>query len=484
MQRRTARAGRKGSETSSVRRAARSLELGEAVGGGACSTPLGPDRAVGAEAASSEVQTDATGPRVVRAHRKRTAGDAPHSERERERTKKGPASPQPRGLRCQLESKSAQSRMRKAGPMENVRYIGLDVHKETIVIAVAESDGSQPEVLCTIPNETQRLLKQMSKLGAPGLLRVCYEAGPTGFGVYRALQEAGIDCKVVAPSLIPKKSGDRVKTDKRDAVKLARFLRSGDLTAIHVPDEATEAMRDLVRSREDAKEAERAARHQLTKFLLRHGRHFTGKTTWTEAHLDWIRSQQFKHEAQNRVLVDYVRTVENATTRVALLMKDIVDLVETWSKKPLVQALQALRGVQLITAVAIAAEIDDFSRFARPSEFMAYLGLVPSENSSGETKRRGGITRAGNRHVRTLLVESAWGYRHNARMSREIRKRNEGLSEEVKQIAWKAQCRLHGRYQHMVARGKAHQVAITAVARELAGFIWSIARQPTLLAVK
>jgi transposase len=361
--------------------------------------------------------------------------------------------------------------------MQNVRFIGLDVHKDSIVIAVADNDGSQPEVVCTIPNETNLLLKQLKKLGAPSSLRVCYEAGPTGFGLYRALREAKIDCQVVAPSLIPKRAGDRVKTDKRDARNLARFLRSGDLTPIHVPDAATEAMRDLERAREDAKDAERAARHHLTKFLLRNGRKFAGKTTWTRAHLDWIRSQTFEHEAHNRVLVDYVHAVDNATARVEQLTKDIAELVETWSLKPLVHALQSLRGVQLITAVVLVAEIGNFSRFASAPELMAYLGLIPSENSSGESERRGGITRAGNRHARRVLVESAWSYRYRANMSAAIRKRNRGLAEGVQQTAWKAQCRLHSRYQRMAARGKPHQVVVTAVARELAGFVWSIARQ-------
>jgi transposase len=367
--------------------------------------------------------------------------------------------------------------------MQKVRFVGLDVHKESIVIAVADGDGSAPQNVATIPNETTVLLKWLRKLGAGGTqLRCCYEAGPTGFVLQRALGAAGVECVVIAPSLVPQKAGDRVKTDRRDAVKLARFLRSGDLTEVHVPEAATEAMRDLERSRDDAKRAERTARHQLSKFLLRHGRRYDGKTAWTGKHLDWMRGQVFEHEAHNRVLVDYVQAVENATARVERLTKDIVELVESWSLRPLVKALQALRGVQIISAVILAAELGDFARFASAPALMAYLGLVPSEHSSGETTKRGRITRTGNGHVRRILVESAWSYRHRPTMSCEIRKRNEGVAPGVQAIAWKAQHRLNSRYRKLLGRGKNKQQTVTALARELAGFVWSIARQPQLLA--
>ncbi len=364
--------------------------------------------------------------------------------------------------------------------MSKVRFVGLDVHKDSITIAVADQDGCAPQVVATVPHELRALLKQLKKLGASGQLRCCYEAGPTGFGLSRALAAAGIECIVVAPSLIPKQSGDRVKTDPRDAVKLARFLRSGDLTAVHIPDEQTEAMRDLERAREHAKRAERTARQVLSKFLLRHGCRYSGKT-WSQRHLDWIRTQHFELEAQQRVLVSYLHAVEQANERVALLTRDISELVETWSLKPLVKALQALRGVQLVSAVTIAAELGEMNRFATAPQLMAYLGLVPSEHSSGGTKKRGGITRTGNQHVRKTLVESAWSYRHKASMSYEIRRRNEGVSAEVRDIAWKAQQRLHRRYQRLSARGKSKQQTVTALARELAGFIWAIGRQPVLL---
>src|SRR5471032_2793671 len=299
--------------------------------------------------------------------------------------------------------------------MKTLRCVGLDVHKESIAIAVAEPEGGEPSLVGTIPNDTRLLLQKLK-------------------------------CIVVAPSLVPKQVGSRVKTDRRDAVKLARFLRSGDLTAVAVPDQATEAMRDLERARDDAKNVKRSARHQLGKFLLRHGRIYQGKTAWSRGHFDWIRKQAFKHEAQQRVLTDYLRTVEQAAERVAQLTRDMEELVKSWSLAPLVKALQALRGVQLVTAVVIAAELGDLSRFKSAPQLIAYLGLVPSEHSSGDSKQRGRITRTGNSHVRRALVEAAWAYRFRASMSAAIRERNEGLPRPVRDIAWKAQERLHRRY--------------------------------------
>lgn len=366
--------------------------------------------------------------------------------------------------------------------MEKLRFVGLDVHKDSITIAVADSDGSAPVVVATVANETTGVLKRLKKLGPPATLRCCYEAGPTGLGLQRALEKAGVPCIVVAPSLVPQKAGDRIKTDTRDAVKLARFLRSGDLTAIHVHDAQTEAMRDLERARDDAKNAERVARQQLSKFLLRHGRVYPQKKTWTGRHLDWVRGQQFEHEAHNRVMPEYVRAVEEATARVERLTKDIVELVESWHLKPLVTALQSMRGIKLLSAVILAAEIGDMSRFSTAPQLMAFMGLVPSEHSSGGTKKRGSITRTGNRHARRILVESAWSYRFRPTMSYEIRKRNVGISPEVQAIAWKAQGRLHSRYIRLQGNGKNKQQTVTAIARELAGFVWAIARQPQLLA--
>jgi transposase len=368
--------------------------------------------------------------------------------------------------------------------MKNVRFVGLDVHKESIVVAVAESDRSEPQVVAELPNDTARLLKELRKLSRGGAeLRCCYEAGPTGFGVHRALREAGIECIVIAPSLIPKQAGARVKTDRRDAVKLARFHRSGDLTPIHVPDTSTEAMRDLERAREDAKNAERVARHHLSKFLLRQGLRYSKGGTWGTLHMAWIRAQQFVEEAHNRVLVDYIHAVERATDRVARLDKDIAELVESWSLKPMVEALQGLRGIRLLSAVVIVAELGSIERFATPKKLMAYLGLVPSEHSSGESTRRGGITRTGNQHVRRILVEAAWSYRFRPATGDRLKAQNRRISPSVIAVAWKAQHRLHDRYRRLLARGKNKQQLITAVARELSAFVWDVvARQPQLLA--
>ncbi len=363
--------------------------------------------------------------------------------------------------------------------METVRFVGLDVHADSIAIAVAEPGRGEPAIVATIPNDTALLLKRLRRLGR---VRCCYEAGPTGFGLHRDLKAAGFENIVVAPSLVPVKAGDRVKTDRRDAVKLARFLRSGDLTEVHVPDVATEAIRDLERARDDAKKAERVARHQLAKFLLRHGRRYPAKTAWTERHLTWIRGQMFEHEAQQRVLEDYLRTVEDLRDRVARLTASIIELVETWSLGPLVKALQSLRGVNVITATVLAAELGDLARFQTAPELMGYLGLVPSEHSSGDSRQRGRLTRTGNGHARRVLVEAAWAYRFRAAKSPAIRKRSEGIDEEVKRIAWRAQERLCAKYRKLLARGKNKNKAVAAVARELAGFVWAIARQPRLLA--
>ena len=285
----------------------------------------------------------------------------------------------------------------------------------------------------------------------------------------------------MAPSLVPTQAGQRVKTVRRDAAKLAHFYRSGDLTTVCVPEPQTEAIRDLTRAREDAKKAERAARHQLQKFLLRHGKRWEGKSSWTDKHLRWIAGQQFEHEAQKRVLLDYFHTIEQATERVGHLTASIEELVHSSSLAPLIRALQACRGVDLVVAATVAAELGDLTRFETASQLMAYLGLVPSEHSSGQSRRQGPITRTGNGHVRRVLVEAAWSYRFPARMSRRIKKRNEGVAEGVRQIAWKAQRRLCGKTRRLLTRGKPKNQVIVAVARELAGFLWAIAREPMLL---
>lgn len=366
--------------------------------------------------------------------------------------------------------------------MKNLRFVGLDVHKETITIAVAEAGKSPPEVVATIAHDVQALVRQLRRLAKAGEVSCCYEAGPTGTVLCRSLREKGFECIIIAPSKIPQRPGDHIKTDRRDAVRLAHFLRSGDLTDVYVLDAETEALRDLVRARDQAKRAERTARLQLQGFLLRQGRRWSGKTAWTQEHLQWIRALPFDHEAHHRVLVAMVHAVEQTKDQVARLTKDIEELAVASNISPLIRALQALRGVRLLTAAVIAAEIGNFERFASAPDFMAYLGLVPSESSSGESRRRGGITRSGNTFVRRVLVEAAWAYRHRPGVTKKLRLRQVGISDQVRKTAWKAQLHLCGRFRSMSARGKNKQQVVTAIARKLAGFIWAIAREPNQLA--
>jgi transposase len=365
---------------------------------------------------------------------------------------------------------------------KNLRFIGLDVHKDSIAVAVAESGREPARLLETISNEWTALLGVLDRLGPKARLRICYEAGPTGYRLARQLNEQGICCVVVAPSLVPTQRNRRIKTDRRDAVKLAHFLRSGDLVEVTVPEAQTEAMRDLERTREDAIQVERVARQQLDKFLLRHGRRWSQGGKWTLKHWSWIKLQEFPQEAARRVLGDYINTVEQALARVERLTADISELVEQWALGPLVRGLQALRGVDLVTAVVLAAEIGDFKRFRTPKQLMAYLGLVPSEHSSGGTRRQGGITRTGNRHARWVLVEAAWNYRFGPCASKRINARRRLVSEGVRSIAERAEQRLHRRFRRLIDRGKSSQKAVTAVARELVGFVWAIAQQEHLLA--
>jgi len=367
--------------------------------------------------------------------------------------------------------------------IKSVVYVGLDVHKDSITVAFAREGREPAEEWKAVPYDGTRLLKSLKMLTRNGeTLKVCYEAGPTGFGLCRRLREAGVDCCVVAPSLVPGKPGDRVKTNRRDARKLAHFLRSGDLTEVHVPDEAVEAVRDLERARGDAKCAERVARHQLGKFLLRHDRHWDGKA-WTQKHLNWVRTQKFAYPAQQSVLADYLKAAEDLAERVASLTAAMEKLVEETVLAPLVKALQAFRGISVVSAVTIAAEVGgDLRRFATAGQFMSYVGLTPSENSTGEYRRQGRITRCGNGHLRRILVESAWHYRHAPAIGLELRRRNRGVADGVRRIAWEAQKRLNKRLYHLLHAGKSSQKAVVALARELAGFIWSVGQEERLLA--
>lgn len=362
-----------------------------------------------------------------------------------------------------------------------IRFVGLDVHAKSVAIAVAEEGREPAQALSQVPNDLGRILKTLDRLGPRGSLRCAFEAGPTGFGLQRALEAEGIDCIVIAPSKMPKASGDRVKTDRRDAVRLAHFLRSGDLVKVHVPDQSCEAMRDLLRAREDAKRAQLRARHQLSKFLLRHGRRWP-KSNWTKAHIEWIEQQHFEQAAQNSVLQECLHTVNESSARITRYDKLLAELVPATEQADLIAALQAFRGVQLLTAASIAYELGDFRRFPSAKRLMSFIGLVPSEDSSGDKVRRGGITKAGNRGLRRLLIESAWSYRHSPREAYRHKKRAEGVAPSVRSIAWKAQVRLNKRYRRLTARGKPKQKTLVALARELAGFIWDAGRQEVLLA--
>jgi transposase len=363
--------------------------------------------------------------------------------------------------------------------MSKIRFIGLDVHADTIAASVAEPDG-EVRPLGIIPNRLESVRKMVAKLGPVNQLKACYEAGPTGYVLYWQLTGLGVPCEVVAPSLVPVKAGDRVKTDRRDATKLARSFRAGDLTPVWVPDAAHEALRDLVRAREDAKQDQHRARHRLSKFLLRHGRRPPEdvKKNWTQKYLTWIKEQvHFDQPALEATLLDYVREVDHMAERIERLEKSIDEAIQKAppEMRTVIEALQALRGVAKITAVSIVAEVGSLSRFEKPRQLMGYSGLVPSEFSSGNRIQRGGITKTGNAHLRRVIVEAAWAYQHRPWVGGVLLKRQQGLDPEIKEIAWKAQWRLHTRYKKLSARGKNKNQIVTAVGRELLGFIWAIA---------
>jgi transposase len=357
-----------------------------------------------------------------------------------------------------------------------IKFVGLDTHKDTISVSVADAAGGAARYFGEIENKAAAIDKLIGRLSADGeVLSFCYEAGPCGYGLYRQVTQSGHDCSVVAPSLIPRRPGDRVKTDRRDSGALARLHRAGELTPVWVPDEAQEAMRDLTRAREDVKHLERRSRQRLNAFLLRHGQRYTGKSKWTQAHWRWLERIKFTQPAQQIVLQEYIDNVQQLTHRVAGLEGEMARALPDWPLAPLVEALMALRGCRLITAMTVVAELGDISRFDSPRQLMAFLGLVPSESSSGPRKRRGGITKTGNSHVRRLLIEAAWCYRFPARKSAPLQRRAERTSAAVQAIAWKAQKRLCARFRHLKNRGLIQVKISTAIARELSGFIWAIA---------
>ncbi|MGZ5584987.1 MAG: IS110 family RNA-guided transposase [Usitatibacter sp.] len=359
-------------------------------------------------------------------------------------------------------------------------FVAFDTSKLRNAVAIAE-EGRTGEVrfFGEIDNTAEATAKLVKKLAAKyERVAYCYEAGPTGYGLYRQITDLGHECMVVAPSLIPKKPGDRVKTNRRDALSLAKQLRAGELTAVWVPDGRHEAMRDLTRARGAAVQDVRQKGQQVSAFLLRLGRSYPEKkTTWTKAHLGWLASQKFEHAEQRIAFEELLLAVHQARDRVARLDEAIRTAVPEWSLAEVVPALMAMRGIDMVTATAFLAEIGDLSRFRTPRQLMAYLGLVPSEQSTGDTVVRGPITKAGNRRARRLLIESAWAYRHPPRVGRDKQAKVAAAPRAVREIAWKAQYRLYARYRALIRKGKLKTVAITAMARELAAFIWAVSRE-------
>jgi transposase len=363
-------------------------------------------------------------------------------------------------------------------------YVGLDVHKESISVAYA-ADERGAEVIFVGPIGTRqcdidKMVRRFQSKAAH--LVFAYEAGPCGYVLHRYLAQKGLPCLVVAPSLIPRKAGDRVKTDRRDAQTLARLLRSGDLQSVYVPTVEDEAIRDLCRAREDVVGDLKACKARLKSFLLRLGISYGGRADWKDAHLRYLASVVCPTPSQRIVFQEYLTAVQEHNERVKRIDTALQEQVKAWRLFPVVEALQALRGVQQIVAVTLVTEVGDLTRFDTPRQLMDYLGLVPSEHSTGERRRQGGITKAGNQHARRVLVEGSWAYRYPAKVSPAIRKRMEKVPKSVQDIAWKAQVRLCRRYRHLVGRGKNPNVAVVAVARELAGFLWAIAQEVKIAA--
>ena len=360
-------------------------------------------------------------------------------------------------------------------------YLGLDAHKTTILIGQAFRGRSQPELYGKASTDVESFVGVLRRiLKKNGLAKedvaLCYEAGPTGFVLARRLRALGYECEVVAPSLIPTRASDRVKTDRRDAKKLASLFRAGELTAVHVPDVEDEVIRDVGRSRTDAVEVQKRTKQQLSGLLLRNGYHYKGKSTWCEPHMRYLRELVMPDRAQKVVLEEYLQRIDAATAQVQRIEDQMRLLLEGWTRRPFVEALQGFRGFQLVSSMVITGELGDLLRFKHPRQLMAYLGLVPSEQSSGDKRRQGSITKSGNSHARWMLVEVAHAYRLPPKISSALSKRQEGVSAAVRDVAWRAQNRLHRRFCRLTLRGIHRNKVIIAVARELTAFIWELAR--------
>ncbi len=355
-------------------------------------------------------------------------------------------------------------------------HVALDDSKNSIVAGILRPKATEPE-LRQFPNEPKHLRRFFTRLQREGSVSTCYEAGPAGYDLYRQLTALGVPCQVMAPALTPRKPGERIKTNRRDAAKLVRLFRAGELTPIRVPDEAQEAVRDLLRCREDIQEDLLRWRHRLLKFLARHGRVYREGRHWTQRHWTWLRAQRFADPVLGRTCQEYRFTVEQLLARRAELEREIEAIAQQEPYRTPVGWLRCFRGVDTLGALTVLIEIGDFERFRHPRELMAYLGLVPSESSTGDRERRGSITKAGNTHARRILVEAAWHYRHPPGLGKALTRRSQGQPKAVLAQAWRAQQRLHRRYRHLVGRGKRPPVAVVAIARELVGFLWAALTQ-------
>ena len=360
------------------------------------------------------------------------------------------------------------------------KYVGMDVHKDSISVAVAAAGRAEARFYGKIDNKPEAIRRLISALAPSGQrLHFCYEAGPCGYGICRQIRGAEHDCDVVAPSMTPRKSGDRVKTDRRDGLTLARLDRAAELTAVWTPSEEHEAVRDLSRARGDCKLIDKQLRQRLGALLLRHDKRFPGRKNWTQAHFRWLETQRFEQPASQIAYEEYAEAVRQAQSRTARLEQQLQDQLEGWSLGPQARALTALRGVDWLAGMTLLAELGDLTRFDSPRELMGFVGLTSSEHTSGPRRRQGAITKAGNEEARRLLVECAWAYRFPARRSRLIQRRAEKESPAVQAIAWKAQVRLCGRFRKLRGNGKHSNVVVTAAARELLGFIWAIVVEQT-----